>query len=169
MIIVVTGPESCGKTTLSRLLAAALERPWVEEHARGYLERLPRPYRASDLLHLAEWHLDAEAKLDAPVCDTDLQVLRIWWSERYGPIPAALQEAYANQLTQPRYYLLCAPDIAWQPDPLREHPGERERLYELYLNDLQRCGVGFYEVHGQGDHRLRNALRGLAEVGIIPA
>jgi nicotinamide riboside kinase len=34
------------------------------------------------------------------------------------------------------HYFLCAPDIPWEPDPLRENPSDRDRLFEIYQREL---------------------------------
>ena len=52
-IVVVTGPESCGKTTLARQLADRWEAPLVNEAARDYLQNKDS-YQKSDLLKIAK-------------------------------------------------------------------------------------------------------------------
>ena len=52
-IVVVTGPESCGKTTLARQLADRWEAPLVSEAARDYLQN-KGSYQKSDLLKIAK-------------------------------------------------------------------------------------------------------------------
>ncbi|MDV7398455.1 ATP-binding protein, partial [Arthrospira platensis SPKY1] len=57
--IALTGPESTGKTTLAKALAARFDTVWAPEYARTYLERLGRPYQYGDLEVIArgqrEW------------------------------------------------------------------------------------------------------------------
>lgn len=60
--IVVIGPESTGKSTLSKALAAALQTVWVEEYARQYLEQLGRDYAIEDLLEIAKGQIASESK-----------------------------------------------------------------------------------------------------------
>ena len=48
-IVVITGPESCGKTTLARQLADRWKAPLVSEAARDYLQGKDS-YQKSDLL-----------------------------------------------------------------------------------------------------------------------
>ncbi|MCB0529363.1 MAG: ATP-binding protein, partial [Saprospiraceae bacterium] len=49
MKIVVTGPESSGKTTLAAALSDQLAAPVVPEFAREYLAHLGRAYQREDL------------------------------------------------------------------------------------------------------------------------
>ncbi|MBK9103055.1 MAG: ATP-binding protein [Saprospiraceae bacterium] len=58
-IITIVGPESSGKTTLARKLAAYLGCPWVPEYAREYLEGLGRRYEEADLKEIAAGQLEA--------------------------------------------------------------------------------------------------------------
>jgi len=53
-VITIVGPESSGKTTLARQLAADMGCPWVPEYAREYLEVLGREYNEADLSVIAE-------------------------------------------------------------------------------------------------------------------
>jgi len=166
MLIVLTGPESSGKTALARALQSHFSVPGVEEAARAYLQDRVA-YLPSDLRRIALQQLDWERQVSSAaaqagqaawsIADTDLQVLYIWWQEKFGPAPAWLCDAYAA-LT-PRHYLLCRPDIAWAADPLRENPHDRERLFELYRTDLERRGLAFSEISGEGALRVTNAIQ----------
>ena len=50
--IVVIGPESTGKSTLCKNLAAHYNTLWVPEYAREYLEKNGTEYTYEDLLTL---------------------------------------------------------------------------------------------------------------------
>ncbi len=170
-MIVCTGPESSGKSTLAEQLALALGGVLVPEAARQVLPGLGNRYLPSDVYHIAEQQMRAEqAALNSGnspiICDTDLQVICIWWQERFGPIPAPLVSAYAAQA--PRVYLLCYPDLPWEPDPLRENPLDRERLFDLYEKDATARHLTYHIVRGQGDARLAGALDALKSLGITP-
>lgn len=61
-------------------------------------------------------------------------------------------------------YLLCLPDIPWEPDPLRENGGEhRQQLFDAYKNELVKRNLNFIEVGGIGDARLENAIKAVKE------
>ena len=60
--ILITGPESTGKTDLARFLADRLNGSCVEEYARGYIEKLDRPYTYSDVEPVSYTHLTLPTK-----------------------------------------------------------------------------------------------------------
>ncbi len=165
MLFVVTGPESSGKSTLATLLAQRLNAPHAGEAARTYLQDKVS-YQPSDLLNIAQQQqaLERAVMASAPtvaIADTDLQVIHIWWQERFGPVPAVLHRAYAQQA--PRHYLLCRPDLPWVADPLRENPEDRERLWQIYLADLSARQLAYSVVQGEGQQRLDSALQGISQ------
>ena len=166
MILVLTGPESSGKTTLARVLSEHLQWPVLPELARDYLtqraidtEQHPYRYRPSDLVALVQSQQSQEAQVRKAghcIFDTDLLTLTLWWQEKYGPVPALFNEAWLSQ--SPRFYLLCRPDLPWEMDPLRENPKDRERLFEVYERQLQRRGCQYEVCDGTGNARAENAL-----------
>ena len=166
MIWVLTGPESCGKTTLAQTLSKQLGWPVLPELARGYLTQRAIDtaqeayrYRPSDLIALVQAQKDLENRTragDHCIADTDLLTLTIWWQEKYGPVPALFNEAWLGQA--PRFYLLCRPDLPWETDPLRENQHDRERLFGLYEQQLRRRGCRYEMCDGSGSARAENAL-----------
>ena len=54
-------------------------------------------------------------------------------------------------------YLLCKPDLPWEPDSLRENPDDRDQLYQRHLQEIKRLGRPFEIVEGRGERRLANA------------
>lgn len=166
--IVVTGPESSGKTVLAEALAARLQVCWAPEFARYYVAHLGRKYVQNDLKTIyngqkswENWFLEKTARspaLSCLVCDTDWTVLRIW--EKYGyQTPSVLPEKDAWEYAENTIYLLCSPDFPWQPDPLREHPEERWELFELYRELLLERGLSFSVLEGSQEERLEEAVR----------
>lgn len=141
MKILVTGPESSGKSTLARSLAWCLDGVYVAEEARYYLYELDRPYRQDDLDTIWQRQLEAEERALASgssfvICDTGPEVLRVWSEVKYGSCSPLILEAVKVR----RYdlVLLCYPDIPWSYDPLREAPDEAARmdLFDRYSSLL---------------------------------
>ena len=164
-IISIVGPESTGKTTLAHALAAHFGVACVEEFARAYLAGRSG-YDQADVETMARGQMALEATALARgrspvILDTDLLVIRIWWQEKYGALPGWLERAWHAQA--PRRYLLTAPDLAWEADPLRESRFDLERLFEVYRDALEAQGLRFDIVRGTGAERLACALAALEE------
>jgi len=158
--IVVTGPESSGKSTLAALLSHGLSLPLVGEAARAYLTRKPGAYTQEDVRNIALIQAADEAKSSLTnqvvICDTDLLTILIWQKEKYGSWD---QEFYNNwNINDNKLYLLCTPDIPWAPDPLREHPHDRERLFEIHLELLQQHNRQYEIISGSKEQRIKKSL-----------
>jgi NadR type nicotinamide-nucleotide adenylyltransferase len=159
--IAITGPESTGKSMLAEQLAARFQTVWVPEFAREYLEQLGKPYTEEDILLIAQGQMAAEA-LQLPhanrflFCDTELLVTKIWSEVKYKRCHPWIM----NSLEEHRYdlYLLCDIDLPWQYDPLREHPDQRQYLFDLYHRELKNRKFPFAVVRGAGPDRLENAI-----------
>lgn len=161
--IVVIGSESTGKSTLSAGLAGALDTVWVEEYARDYLLQLGRPYEEHDLLKIAKGQLALEdEKLKQAneylICDTDLNVIKVWAEASYG----RCDDWVLEQIKQRKYdaYILTDIDMPWVDDPLREHPlpHERQYFFDLYKAIVEQSGVPFVIASGGENERLQKAL-----------
>ncbi len=58
--IAVIGPESTGKSELTKALALHYSAPHVDEYARTYVEQLGRPYTYDDVCAIAKVQIEAE-------------------------------------------------------------------------------------------------------------
>lgn len=161
--IAITGPESTGKTTLTRQLAAHYETLWVPEYARFYLLQLDRPYTPEDVLEIAKGQVYWENELMKLTnrllfCDTDLIVIKIWLKFKYNIENEWVEAQLKSQLYD--LHLLCDIDLPWQDDPLRENPHleDRKILYDLYKHELELLNTPFFEIAGDEAARLEQAI-----------
>lgn len=166
--IVITGPESTGKSTLSQQLATHYTTQWVPEFARTYLEQLDRPYRQEDLLEIARGQaaLEDRKKPEASqylICDTGLEVIKIWSLFKYGNVDQRIDRMLVNRSYD--FFILCKPDLVWTPDPLREtpKPEDRWRLFELYREEILRLGIPSVIVEDEAHRRLEMAVTAVEE------
>ena len=164
--ILILGPESTGKSTLAAALADLYQEPWVPEVAREYLENLGRPYAYEDLLQIGKQQLQLEDKLAGEAknylfCDTDLRVIQVWSQHRYGKVDPWVEEELARRTYD--LILLCATDLPWQADPLREHPllEQREQFFAQYLHLVQASGIPYQLIAGEAEQRLATAVRAI--------
>jgi nicotinamide riboside kinase len=160
--IVVTGPESTGKTLLAEFLAKKLDGCWIPEFAREYMNKINRPCTYKDLEIIAQTQVnqrkEAETKsFDFIILDTWLIITKIWFIEVYGRFPEWIDETIINKPVD--LYLLCEPDIPWIPDPLRENGGERRKyLFDRYLEEIKKTATPFEIVSGVNEVRYNSAL-----------
>ncbi|HCL83137.1 MAG TPA: ATPase [Chitinophagaceae bacterium] len=163
--IVVTGPESTGKSTLSGQLALKYQTQWVPEFAREYLTALGRPYTYDDLLIIARGQIAMEdritANLKSPLVfmDTDLYVIKVWCEYVFGKChPFILDEIVKRKYDA---YLLCNTDLPWVADTLREYPDHKTRyqLYHIYKDLLINQHTPWFDISGGYEERLQKAIQ----------
>lgn len=164
--IVLFGPESTGKTTLARELAAYYNTLWVPEYAREYLQdkwdREQKTCEPEDLLPIAEGQMRLENALSGKanhllICDTDLLETKVY-SETYytGECDPEL-EKYALQNTYD-LYLLTYIDTPWVKDDLRDKPEAREEMFGHFRNALEKYQRNFVILKGNGKERMTRAV-----------
>jgi len=163
----VIGPECTGKTELSEFLAGHFQTVWVQEYARAYLNRLGRPYEEHDLLKIAhgQWRMEQEWLHDASrvlICDTNITVIKIWSEFKYGHCAREILDMVARQ--QYDLYLLTYVDLPWQDDPQREHPTQREVLWNIYRAELSRGTTPVVEIRGERKERQQTAVKAITSI-----
>ncbi|WP_295467016.1 AAA family ATPase [uncultured Pseudomonas sp.] len=131
-VVVLTGPESSGKSWLARHLSESFGGVRVDEYVREYCELHGTDTTLADVEVIAREQLRREdqARGAAPpllLLDTDLLSNLLWSRLLFGSAPAWLEPA----LLARRYdlHLLLDPrGVAWQDDGQRCQPGLSERL-----------------------------------------
>ena len=163
--ICLFGPESSGKSTLSRKLSAHYNAPLVPEYAREYLQNLwdteQKICRPKDVLPIArgQMKLENEAATAAGniiICDTDLLTTKVY-SEAYykGWCPELLHKmAIENQYD---LYLLTYIDTPWAEDDLRDRPERREEMFVHFKNALEKYNRPYLLVKGAVSERMELA------------
>ncbi|MDC0201777.1 ATP-binding protein [Flavobacteriales bacterium] len=155
--IIVTGPESSGKTTLCKSLSEHFNIPFTEEYAREYLNKQNGKYTQSDLRRIAkEQLLKEQINEGILICDSDLITIKIWSEYKYGNCNNWILEQIEKQKTENRFYLLCNPDIPWKADSLRENPTNREELFEIYKEELEKLKHNYSII--EGEERIKNSI-----------
>jgi len=165
--VAITGPESTGKSWLTKQLAMHYQTQRVDEYAREYLLKNGPGYNQDDVIQIAKGQLEreeiaAEQSRDLLFCDTDMLVVKIWAEVVFGQCPVWIEQQFNNHHYD--LYLLCAPDIPWKPDPLRENPDNRDELFTHYEKTLIRYEFPYHIVTGRGNKRLKNAVHFVDEI-----
>jgi NadR type nicotinamide-nucleotide adenylyltransferase len=160
--IVIIGGESTGKSTLCEQLATVYNTVFVQEYAREYLQTIQQNYTYDDLLNIAKKQIEIkEDKIKLAnklmFIDTNLQVIQVWSEHKYNKVHPWILNTIAKQTYD--CYIITSPDIAWQDDPLREHPepAMRNYFFNLYKELIIQSEKPFTIVHGNEANRLLQA------------
>ncbi len=167
--VVLFGPESSGKTTLSIKLAHHYNTVWVAEYAREYLQNKWNNERKtcenSDLLPIAVGQMKLENKLVKKadkilICDTDLLETKVYSEEYYGGTVDPLLEKAAAENSYD-LYLLTYIDTPWEADDLRDKPQERLEMFNAFENALKKYDRPYILLKGDKKIRLKTAIKAI--------
>ena len=165
--VVLFGPESTGKTTLSIQLARYYNSVWVPEYARDYLQNKWNNERKTcepkDLLPIAIGQMELENTLaqktdSVLICDTDLLETKVYSEEYYSGTCDPLLEKYALKNTYDLYFLTYI-DTPWEADDLRDKPEERQEMFEAFKAALIKYKRPFVLLKGDKKTRLATATK----------
>lgn len=161
-LVVATGAESSGKSHLVRHLAAELQCRYLPEYARQYLEAKGAEYNLADFDHMWREQQARQQKAlhhsaKSWIFDTDMLNFLVWAEWVFPERVAILEKQWSA--APPALYLLCAPDLPWESDPLRQNPQERQAIFDRHRYWLERCGCSYYIINGVGALRTERALR----------
>ncbi|MDY2585894.1 ATP-binding protein [Winogradskyella aquimaris] len=164
--VVLFGPESTGKTTLSRQLARHYNSVWVPEYAREYLQNKWNNERKTcepeDLMPIAIGQMKLENELaqktdSVLICDTDILETKVYSEAYYSGTCDPILEAYALKNSYDLYFLTYI-DTPWEKDDLRDKPNERERMFKAFEDALIKYNRPYVLLKGGKEVRLKIAV-----------
>ena len=169
-VVVLTGPESSGKSWLATLLSERFGGVRVDEYVREYCAEHGTDTSLADVELIAREQLRREdqARARAPallLLDTHLLSNLLWSRLLFDAAPAWLEPALLA-----RHYdlhlLLDPRDVAWQDDGQRCQPELAERLaFFAHCRDwLQTRGQPVLEIAGDWPERQRAALAAVSRL-----
>lgn len=165
--VVIFGPESTGKTTLSRHLARYYNSVWVPEYAREYLQNKWNNERKTcsqeDLLPIALGQMKLENELAQKtntvlICDTDLLETKVYSEVYYEGTCNPILDKYAKLNTYDLYFLTYI-DVPWEADDLRDRPNNREKMFEEFEDALIEHNRNYVILKGGKKQRLELAVK----------
>lgn len=164
--VVLFGPESTGKTTLSMQLARHYNSVWVPEYLREYMQSKWDNERKSceleDILPIAAGQMKLENELvqktnSVLICDTDLLETKVYSEAYYLGYCDPILEKYALKNTYDLYFLTYI-DTPWEADDLRDKPDDREGMFKAFENALIDNNRPYVLLKGGKKERLETAV-----------
>jgi nicotinamide riboside kinase len=159
--IAIVGPESTGKSTISKGLAQYYKTLWVPEYARYYCAGLTAPCTLQDELNMFYGQIALEEAIEVAcdtgllICDTTFLTVKIWSDYQLGETPQPVLDAL--KIHKYDFYILLKNDIPWEPDPLRDFEGLSDYFMEVWRKELITLNANYVEVGGL-ENRLQNVI-----------
>ena len=160
--IAIIGPESTGKTELTKGLAKHFGGGWFPELAREYIENKNYQYSFEDVENIARMQIEEEnskeCKGSRNICfyDTDVIITKVWFEHKYNQVPNFVTNHLESRVID--FYILCLPDLPWEDDPVRENRDLRSFFFDWYQREIENLGTAYAVVGGFGNERLKNAV-----------
>ena len=170
--VVLFGPESTGKTTLSKQLARYYNTVWAPEFAREYLQKKWNNERktceADDIIPIAIGQMEIENRLSKKadkilICDTDLLETKVYSEEYYGGFVDPILDKAAKENTYD-LYLLTFIDTPWEEDDLRDRPELRREMFDAFENTLKKYNRPYLLLEGNKEIRLKTAVNSIDKI-----
>jgi NadR type nicotinamide-nucleotide adenylyltransferase len=165
--VVLIGPESSGKTSIAAALSQAFGAPWTPEAAREFAAWSAVPLSADTVEPIARLSMAFEngARRGAPallIRDTDLLSTIVYARHYYGDVAPWIVDEARTRLAD--LYLLCAPDLPWLADGIRDRPWARGQLLDEFRAVLKEFGASVVEISGHGPERTEMARRAVDQL-----
>lgn len=161
------GPESTGKSTLARDLAARFDTVYVAEFARGWLDPRQGVCEPEDIPVIARGQAAAEDAMARRAnrvlfCDTDLLLTTVWSEVLFGDCPAWIREA--AQRRQYDLYLLLDIDVPWFDDQQRYLPHRRQEFFDRCRETLETRRRPYVILRGAWEERFTCACEAVGQL-----
>jgi nicotinamide riboside kinase len=159
--VVFVGAESTGKSTLSDYLAVAYGSVSVPEIGRVIWEEKGGQLDADDYVEIAVRHRGAEDAALAQArrwlfVDTNALttlLLGVEFRQIGNPPPAELLRCADECKSRYAHTFVCADDIPYEAQDVRENEAWRGRIQQLVLKDLDARGIPYTVVRGSVEER----------------
>ncbi|KAF0866677.1 AAA family ATPase [Pseudomonas sp. LD120] len=163
-VLVLTGPESSGKSWLASELHARFGGLQVGEYVRHFIEQQRRDTCLADIPEIARGQLawEDQARSRQPellILDTHLLSNLLWSQTLFGDCPAWLE----SQLLARHYdlHVLLSPEgVAWSDDGQRCQPqlAQRQAFFEATRQWLERHQQSYQVIGGDWQQRRQQAF-----------
>jgi HTH-type transcriptional repressor of NAD biosynthesis genes len=167
-LVCLYGPESTGKSTLTKRLAEHYQTAWVTEVAREMISS--NDFTLDDIIAIGKAQTErVKIKLKTAnkvlLCDTDLITTQVYSRKYLNAVPPIL----TSLEREIRYDLYCLMDIdvPWIADGLRDLGNQRQEMFNLFKSELDNRKIGYTVISGDyaaRESQIKNLINGLLGV-----
>jgi HTH-type transcriptional repressor of NAD biosynthesis genes len=159
------GPESTGKSTMAKKMAAHFKTEFVPEVAREFVTS--NVFTAEDISTIAIEHYKRiiEKTKNANkllFCDTDAITTAIYSQHYLNTVPSIVYELETK--VSFNLYFFFDIDVEWVADELRDLRDQRERMFMIFKTELEKRNLPFFLVSGNYQQREAFVLEKLNEL-----
>jgi HTH-type transcriptional regulator, transcriptional repressor of NAD biosynthesis genes len=157
-LICFYGPESTGKSFMANKMAEKYQTVLVPEVARELITS--NAFNREDIITIGREQTkcvfqQARKANKILFCDTDVITTQIYSRHYLKVVPPVLFE-FEKMVTYDLYFLFDI-DVPWIADGMRDQGNgeQRQHMYELFKNELDRRSIPYINVHGSWEERER--------------
>ena len=160
--VVICGPESTGKSTMTKHLSVFFKTNYVDEFARDFLQKKWDSKKEicskEDLIQIAKGQIKAENtniknSNKLIFCDTNILTTLAWSRTHFDEFCDPWLEKQSKLLTYD-HYLILNTDIPWVEDDLRDRPKDRKKMFLAHKKELDSLNVD-YDIINDSDFEKR--------------
>lgn len=161
--VVIMGPESTGKSTLGKRLAAHYNTSYVEEYGRTYTEKTPyQPITQMDFTNIAKGHKSLVDKAIAKgekiiFVDTEAITTKVFGEMYVKGFDSTEIDKYIKE-QQYDLYLLLDIDVPWIDDGTRIFPEHRASHLTRLKAVLEENDIKYTMINGTYENRYHKAI-----------
>jgi HTH-type transcriptional regulator, transcriptional repressor of NAD biosynthesis genes len=150
------GPESTGKSTMTKRMAEIYQTEFVPEVARELITS--NDFTLKDISRIG--YAQTKRVIDKTntankilFCDTDVITTEIYSQHYLQTVPEELYKL-ENTIKYDQYFLFDI-DVAWVADDMRDLGNRRQEMYEVFKNELDKRKISYLKVSGSYEERER--------------
>lgn len=155
--------ESSGKSTLAAAIQAKYGGLLVHEYARTYCEKKIDFIHKEDVIHIGDQQLieyqNVKEADGLVIFDTNILTTIIWLKDKFHTRLQRFHNALQSQ--QFDLIFLCAPDLPWEDDGIREDGHRLKILHERYIVYLKKYDFSYILIEGLDTDRENLAFKEL--------
>lgn len=172
--VVIMGPESTGKSTLTKQLAEHYGVSYVEEYGRTYTEKIgTQNLSVTDFENIVFGHetlifnkLNDNNKVI--FIDTELITTKIFGEMYLGPeFKSPMIEHRLMNYKPFDLYLLLDVDVPWVDDGTRDFPTNRKEHFNRIKSELEAKKLNYIVINGNYQERFEKAVKEVDKLGYL--